>query len=145
MAQTQLVQLGGTGTVNAEDSVASTGTIMQRDSQGGAIVNKMTMTEAKSTGIVTWSFSAKTTSFTVDNTATVWRCDATGGALVPTLPAAASCPGRIYAFKKLDNVNNVTITGSGAETIDGSNTKVLSTQYAHVMIQSNGVSWDVIA
>jgi hypothetical protein len=46
-------------------------------------------------------------------------------------------------FKKIDSSGNaVTVTGNGAETIDGSNTVALSTQWAKVMIVSNGTSWE---
>lgn len=72
-------------------------------------------------------------------------CDATAGAVVVNLPAAAGCPGRIYNVKKIDaSVNSVTIDGNGAETVDGAATKATTTQYAGWTIQSNGTGWHIL-
>lgn len=61
------------------------------------------------------------------------------------LPAASTCPGRIFIIKKVsNNAFTVTITGSGAETIDGSNTNVISAFNASVMIQCDGTTWSVL-
>lgn len=75
--------------------------------------------------------------------------DATNAALVFTLPTAASAfvngEGVVYNLKKIDaSANTVTIQGSGAELIDGINTKVISTQWTTVRIQSNGTSWFIL-
>ena len=53
-------------------------------------------------------------------------CNATSGAIVASLPAAASAgPGFRVAFKKTDSsANTVTLKGNGSELIDGSNTFV---------------------
>lgn len=71
--------------------------------------------------------------------------NATGGATIINLPAAATVSGYIYVVKKTDSsVNTVTIDANASETIDGALTRVLSYQYASVTIQSNGSSWFVI-
>ena len=72
--------------------------------------------------------------------------DATAGAKTYPLPPAASMRGETVFAKKLDaSANTVTIQASGAETIDGANTKVLSTQWQYAQLYSNGTSWFVIA
>ena len=72
-------------------------------------------------------------------------CDATGGAFAVTLPVAATASGIEYVIKKIDaGANAVTLTGNGAETIDGSNTYALTTQWQFVRVQSNGTSWFVV-
>lgn len=72
--------------------------------------------------------------------------DATGGAFDVDLPAAASCPGRVYTVKKIDaGANAVTVDGNGAETIDGAATFPLAAQWDSVTIQSNGSAWYVLA
>lgn len=76
---------------------------------------------------------------------TTIRANAAAGAVTVTLPAAASVAGRIFNVKKLDAVNNVTVAANGAEVIDGTNTKVLSTQYTCLILQSNGTSWDILS
>ena len=73
-------------------------------------------------------------------------CDATGGAITMTLPAAALVPGRIYAFKRINSgANTVTVDGYGAETIDGAATHVLTPQWNNVLIMTNGVAWFILA
>jgi hypothetical protein len=74
------------------------------------------------------------------------RCNATGGSLNFSLPAATGS-GRIISAKKTDvSANTVTLTPNGAETIDGAPNWVLSTQYSAVSIidAATGV-WDVIS
>lgn len=78
-------------------------------------------------------------------------CDATTGNQTDTLPTAASAyntltgEGGIIALKKIDSsANTCTLKGNGAETIDGVNTKVESSQYTGYRVQSNGTSWFVL-
>lgn len=61
------------------------------------------------------------------------------------LPATAGCVGRIYVVKKVDaGAGTVTVDGNASETIDGSTTFIISTQYNSVTIQSNGTGWDIL-
>jgi hypothetical protein len=71
--------------------------------------------------------------------------DATSGAISMSLPTVASCAGRIYIFKKIDNsVNSVILTPSDSAAIDGSPSYSLTSQYAMVRIQNDGVDWWII-
>lgn len=72
--------------------------------------------------------------------------DAVSGNITINLPGAGGANrGRIYNIKKVDATGNtVTIQGSGAQTIDGSNTLVINTQYVSRTIQSDGTQWWVI-
>jgi hypothetical protein len=71
--------------------------------------------------------------------------DASGSAVTIDLPAAASCSGRIYVIKKIDNSGNaVTVDANSTENIDGSGTYGLASQWKYVKIQSNGTQWYVI-
>lgn len=72
-------------------------------------------------------------------------CDATGGAIVINLPAAATSTGRIANIKKIDaSANAVTIDPNGAELIDGAATIATTTQWDNYTIQSNGIAWYVL-
>ena len=82
---------------------------------------------------------------TLDNTYFTVLVDASGGNRVITLPAAAGVTGIVYNIKKTDSsINTVTIDGNAAETIDGKTTKVITTQYENVTIQSNGANWVIL-
>ena len=132
--------------VMTADTVATINTVSLRDSLGGSAFVQALCVEVKSTGILTLPVSpSKTVSFTADGTAVIWLCNATAAAIVATLPPAATCTGRVYVFKKTDAVaNNVTVTGNAAETIDGANTKVLSTQFSRAFIVSDGSGWQIL-
>lgn len=94
-------------------------------------------------------FAGTSRSITVTNSASISDylilADATAGNITVALPAAASSSGTTLVVKKTDvSVNTVTLDGNGAETIDGVTTKVLSAQYASLMIFCNGTAWWII-
>lgn len=92
-----------------------------------------------------FSISTKTADYTITVADDIIRGDATGGNITINLPTAVGIAGRAYVVKKIDSTGNtVTIDPSGAETIDGSATKVISSQYNSYKIVSNNVSWDII-
>lgn len=71
--------------------------------------------------------------------------DASGAARTITLPAVSGRVGTTYNIKKTDSsANTVTVDGNASETIDGATTKVLTTQYQSVTIQSDGSTWWVL-
>ena len=87
----------------------------------------------------------KTAGYTATSSDFTILCDATTAAFTVTLPAAASNPGRIYNVKKIDaSANAVTIQGSAAETVDGSNTKAVTAQWQNVQLHSNGAAWFIL-
>ncbi|GAB2834330.1 hypothetical protein GCM10027043_40570 [Ferruginibacter profundus] len=91
------------------------------------------------------AITTKTTNYTATAGDYTIVCNNTG-AITITLPAAAGCSGRVYVIKKISAaLNNVTVDGNASETIDGATTRVLTTQYESVMIQSNGTSWYILA
>ena len=71
--------------------------------------------------------------------------DATTAAFSVTLPTVASAgDGFIVAVKKTDSsANAVTVDAAGAEFIDGATTKVLSDQFASVVMYCDGVEWHI--
>jgi hypothetical protein len=58
-----------------------------------------------------------------------------------SLPAIATVPSGFRVTIKRVTPSAVTIVGSGAETIDGSNTRVLSTNYASMTVVNTGTEW----
>lgn len=62
-----------------------------------------------------------------------------------TLPAAASHSGRVYVVKKVYAAGaGVVVEGYLSETIDGTTTCILTSQYESLTIQSDGAAWWVI-
>lgn len=84
------------------------------------------------------------TTFTAAS-ANIILANATSAAFTITLPAAASSTNLEYTIKKTDSsVNAVTVKGNASETIDGSNTQILSSQYQSITVVCDGTSWWVI-
>ena len=95
------------------------------------------------TGVLT--VDTLTASATLTTSQTVLLCDASGGAIVLTLPAASANTGRRYFIKKIDSsANTVTIDGNANETIDNALTIVISQQYVARFIVSDGSNWWVL-
>lgn len=91
------------------------------------------------------AYASVSTTYTLLATDGLVECDATAGAFAVTLTAAASSLGRLVTIKKIDaSANAITVTASGAETIDGANTYALSTRYDAVTLHCDGVTWNVI-
>ena len=141
-----IVTVPQVGSFQTLDTAASLNSGVLRDNLGGIAAVQVLGSELRSTGLLTLNRVSKTVAFTADASGVYFACDATAAAFAATLPPAASVAGRVYYFKKIDvSANAVTVTGNGAETIDGSNTKALSTQYKTIQIFSNGTNWEIVA
>ena len=52
--------------------------------------------------------------------------------------------GTAYVIKRVDGSNNITISRSGSDTIDGANSKTITTDYGLVAVVSDGADWHII-
>lgn len=94
---------------------------------------------------ISTNYAAKTSAYSVVATDSTLTGDATSGAFNITLLTAVGNTGRIFTIKKTDASGNaVTVATTSSQTIDGSTTYVLSTQYKYVTVQSNGANWIII-
>jgi hypothetical protein len=95
-------------------------------------------------GAATFSWSTKTTTYTITTSDTGILADATSGAFTVTLPTAVGSTAR-YAIKKKDaSANTVTVATTSSQTIDGASTVVLSDQDSYVEVMSDGANWYVV-
>lgn len=68
------------------------------------------------------------------------------GAITFELPAAGAAEGYELTFKRVNAAaNNVIVDALGADLIDGAANKTLGSQYAALVIKSDGVDWHVIS
>lgn len=97
----------------------------------------------------TFNVTAPTSgSTTIGSTKALFLCNATSTAIAGSLPSASSAGnGFTVAFKKTDSsANAVTIAVAGSDTIDGAASYSLPTQYAWVILSSDGTSaWNILS
>lgn len=88
---------------------------------------------------------AVTSAYTVEDGYDLFTADSTGAAFTITLPPAPKHKGRAVYVKRLNaGANNVTIDGSGSETIDGAANTVLTTQWESRTLFSDGSNWLIL-
>ena len=89
------------------------------------------------------SISSNTTASATD---LVFICNATSDSININLPSATGIVGKEYVIKKIDNTgNNIIIVGNGgSQTIDGSLSYSINTQYTTTTIVSDGSNWWII-
>ena len=88
--------------------------------------------------------ATKTAAYTLTRGDAMILADCTSAAFTVTLPPAVDLKGRVYHIKKIDSSGNaVTLDGDGAETIDGSTTKVNYVRYATISVISDGSNWHI--
>lgn len=117
------------------DTTPIANTIVWRDSSGGVYGNVVNAaTSLQTQGNYQGNVVAKSANFTAA-AATDYICDATGGNITVTLPAASANTGVAYTFTKKDSSgNSITLTGALG-------TATTSTQYARLKALSDGTSW----
>jgi hypothetical protein len=98
-----------------------------------------TLHTAGSFGTRVLSTSTSITAGVGDHTILV---NASGAARTITLPTAIGATGRIYVIKKTDSsANAVTVATTSSQTIDGTTTRTLASQYSTITVQSDGANW----
>jgi hypothetical protein len=86
------------------------------------------------------------TGYTASTSDDVYTCSTAGGSWIFTLPAAASCSGKVFKFIKTTNDANIlTIDGNGTELIGFAQTMKLVDQNSVLHIYSNGTGWDILS
>jgi phage-related tail fiber protein len=71
--------------------------------------------------------------------------NATGGAIIITLPPVAGCVGMRFRIRKVDaSANTVTLDANGVETINGALTQVLANRYDQIEIEGDGTEWAIV-
>jgi hypothetical protein len=96
-------------------------------------------------GAIATAVVSKTAAYTLSSTDSIVLGNATAGAFTLTLPDATTCQGRRYMLKKTDSsANVVTVGATNSQTIDGTTTRALSTQYANIDVVSDGSNWQIV-
>ena len=144
----------GDDTVNKDDGeivfyTAAAGSIaeaMRIDNGGKVGIGTATpVTDLDIEGGFAGNLVNKTGAYTATSSDHVITCDGTSGAFTVTLPALSGLGGFILYIKKIDSsANAITVDGNGAENIDGSATKSISTQYQSITIIAGSSEWHIL-
>jgi len=106
---------------------------------GGQSVATSTLQSGGSFGL---PLVKKTANYTI--TANDVTVIASGSGTTITLPTAVGCNGRIYIIKRVDGSNTITVATTSSQTIDGSTTVSLSSNFQTLRVQSDGANWSAI-
>jgi hypothetical protein len=131
---TGLLARTGAGTASARTIVAADARLTVTNGDG--------VSGNPSVGVGVLSVVTKTTTYLITSADDFIRGDMTGGGFTVTLPAAVV--GRIYRVKLVVAGGNLTIACDGAETIDGSATKVLTSLNESVTLIGISGGWNLI-
>lgn len=96
----------------------------------------------KVNGSFALGYTGTATGITLDDSHSIVEVTATGQTI--TLPTAVSVAGRTYTIK-LTASGSCTVATTSSQTIDGSTTYSLASQYKYVTVTSNNGNWIVIA
>ena len=86
---------------------------------------------------------SKTGAYTATTDDHTILCGSGNESFTVTLPAATGVTNIIYNIKNL-GTGTITVDGNASETIDGSTTAVISTQFTSITIQCDGSNWHII-
>lgn len=93
----------------------------------------------------TYTITNVSTNYSVLTTDQVLLCTSGSGGITLTLPAASSMTGKQLIIKKVDSgAGALVVDGNSSETIDGALTQTISSQYAYMILVSNGTSWFIV-
>lgn len=134
------------GTTNQALSINGSGNLFWQTVTGASLATPTVAGIVKSyTADIQAAVNTITANYTIltnDGYSTI-LADATGGAVLVSLPSAAANTGREITVKKIDSSANEVIVDSG--TIDGKSSRSLTAQYEWVRLVSDGTVWFEIA
>lgn len=126
--------------LTTDDSAATAGTVVCRDVNGNDIAAVRTATA----GLVTQGFLeehviTESANYTMTGVESVVLVNASGGAVTITEPVDGSNTGKRFMIEKTDSSGNaVTVATQGSDTIQGSTTVTLSSQWSKIIDVADG-------
>ncbi|RLC35836.1 hypothetical protein DRH29_05670, partial [candidate division Kazan bacterium] len=92
-----------------------------------------------------WRVKAISASEQIDDSTTVYLCNASSDVVTLTLTTPSNNSNRLIVVKKIDNSSNKVTIDAGSSTIDGSQIYDLTTQYQSIILICDGTKWWIIA
>jgi hypothetical protein len=86
-----------------------------------------------------------TAAYSANSGDTTILCNATSGAVTVTLPTSVGLQGKTFQLKKLDSsANACTFATTSSQTIDGSATASVTSQYGLKKVESDNANWQIV-
>lgn len=121
-------------------AIGSTNQVLSISGVAGTVATLTWATPSGGSAITT-----KTSDYTVTSNDDTILANANGGGLTISLPSAATVSAKKFTIKKIDATANVVIVDpNSTQTIDGSLTFNIATQYQSVTVQSDGSNWYIL-
>ena len=155
-ALTGAVPIANGGSANAALSVTAGGVLytdgtkfvnVGAGSSGQFLKSNATSAPAWANVSITYAVTSKTANYTLTTSDYLVGGGSIGGAFTLTLPSAVGITGQQFVLFKTDQSlgNIITIATTSAQTISGTTTKTLATQYEQYTVQSDGANWIVLS
>jgi hypothetical protein len=94
--------------------------------------------------IFTEKYESKSASFTAE-ASRHYSLSTSGGAVTATLPARSSLDlGAVVRFKLYDATNTLTLTPTGADTVDGETSYLMSNTKQSVTLINGAADWEIV-
>lgn len=93
-------------------------------------------------------FKSISSAYSITNTDQAVLVNCTSGAVTVTLPNANGINGKIFYIKDWKGqsaTHTITIATTSSQTIDGSSTQTLTTNYQAIEVMSDGANWSIIS
>jgi hypothetical protein len=94
-------------------------------------------------GPAQYPVTTKTGNYTATLTDYFIRVDTTSGNVTITLPTAVNYAGLSYIILKTVAANTVTVQGTSSQTLNGSSTQTITSQYGVLRVFSNDTNWNL--
>lgn len=136
------------GAAPRDTGYGGTGSVATQYAAGGTMNGNLVITGTLSAsgGVIVGAVVPVTSDTTITaSQGDKFMVNASSDNIVLTLPPASENLNVDFSIKKTDSTSNlVTVSGNGTDTIDGTNTKVISVQYDSITITSDGTQWLII-
>ena len=134
-----------TSTFDGSIEVSKNLTVKGNLTFGDASTDTLTVSGAATFGAgISVNRVSKSSNYTATSTDTIIGVDCSGGAITITLPTAGTVNGKVYIIKDESGdagTNNITVATEGSETIDGSNTATINSNYGVLRVYSDGTNF----
>lgn len=131
--------------VTTDNSITTSDKVIYHDISAGEIRQATVSALGEALNLNNNNVTTTTANYILTTANRYLLCDTTSGDISVTLPDAANLSGTVFTVKKTVTANQVTVQGTGGDTIDSSATSILAAgSRGFVEVVSDGSNWFII-